>query len=159
MKFRSVLAAVIVIGALFWFGTDPTHREWLTGDSSPVPTRQQMKVRGELSDLERKAQTLTPDSSRRDLEVMRKDLEVSLRHAGRVAEKDYDYVKAEIERLDAAERLKDAQQKLADLGESARKLSKTTDEARGAVDTLKKDEDKAKAAYQTAADRVETLFR
>jgi DNA repair exonuclease SbcCD ATPase subunit len=154
MRMRSYVASVCVLAGAVWLAADQHQRSSIVEHSKPTVERVGASVQRGLDQLEERVRHLDATSTRTDLASARDELEDNLSRARDKATKDCEWARAEIDRLDAAARLKDAQEKLAQLGASAKHMKQTGDEASNMLANLKRKSEQAQAAYDSAATRV-----
>jgi chromosome segregation ATPase len=127
------------------------HRadHWVTAASSRAKGAAG-SIESGWKDINNRAETLDLGSSVFELEKTRRRLLTKLAGAAHSAQNDYARTRAEIAKIDAAERFKDAQRKIEDLKKSGRVLANATGAASKEIDDLTKKASNAKAAYETA---------
>lgn len=111
------------------------------------------------NDLNRRVENLDPNSSMSQLEDARRKLSNSLEGARTKADQDYQQAKLEIERLNAAEKLKQAEANLEAMRQSAKKVSDTAHDASEAIDKANAAYAKARAKYEAAKAKTEAYLR
>jgi chromosome segregation ATPase len=155
---RSYVASFCVLVGAVWLAADQQRRDWVIGNSKPTVQAAGDSVRNGYEEIAKKVKNLDANSSRVDLDDAKRELASNLNRAKDKATADYVEAKAQLDRINAAERWKDAQEKLEQLRQTGKHLSQTADETSKAAASLQKECDSAKTAYESAKARVAQLL-